>query len=68
MNLPTVIKSDSSLNELYQILGIMELTPSLAVKKFILPTLNQVGIECVCVCMCVCVCVCVCVLIDLLDV
>lgn len=55
MNLPTVIKSDPSLIELYQILGILELTPSLAVKKFILPSLNQVISVCIYICVCVCV-------------
>ena len=41
-DLPIILKSDPSLTDLYLVLGVLELTPALAVKKFTLPMLCKV--------------------------
>ena len=41
-----ILKVEPSLKELYTMLGILELTASLAVKKFTLPALERVGLSC----------------------
>ena len=40
--LPIILKADPELKPLYLTLGVLELTPSLAVRKFTLPALNKV--------------------------
>lgn len=41
-----ILKVEPSLKELYTMLGVLELTASLAVKKFTLPALEKVGLSC----------------------
>ena len=41
--LPIILKADPELKPLYLTLGVLELTPSLAVRKFTLPALNKVN-------------------------
>jgi hypothetical protein len=41
-----ILKVEPSLKELYTMLGVLELTASLAVKKFTLPALEKVGLYC----------------------
>ena len=41
-----ILKVEPTLKELYTMLGVLELTASLAVKKFTLPALEKVGLSC----------------------
>ena len=45
MEYPVILKANSALKPLYSILGVNELTPSLAVKSFTLPALTKVEIS-----------------------